>query len=103
MDSPPIALPVACAGMLFGTILLSLAAFHLSTPFATRFSGDCATVRGTVQTALALNFGKLSMDGPGWNRQEVWDRLRAIIVEQLGVPADKVVESAEFVRDFGAD
>ena len=42
------------------------------------------------------------MEGPGW-KQEVWDCLRAIIVEQLGVPADRVVESAEFVGDFGAD
>jgi hypothetical protein len=36
-------------------------------------------------------------------KREVWDCLRAIIVEQLGVPADRVVESAEFVGDFGAD
>jgi hypothetical protein len=55
-----------------------------------------------VQSLRALNFGKLSMEGPGWKR-EVWDCLRAIIVEQLGVPTDRVVESAEFVGDFGAD
>ena len=41
------------------------------------------------------------MEGPGWNWREVWDYLRAIIVEELGVPADRVVESAEFVSDLG--
>jgi acyl carrier protein len=29
--------------------------------------------------------------------------LRTIIVEQLGVAPEHVVESAEFVKDFGAD
>jgi acyl carrier protein len=93
---------VACASV-FGAILLSLTAFHLTTPFATRFPGDCSTVRGMVRSALLLNYGKLSTEGPGWNRQEVWDCLRAIIVKQLGVPPDRVVESAELVKDFGAD
>jgi hypothetical protein len=95
-------LPVAFAGAL-GTILLPLAAFHLTSPFATRFPDECSTIRGMVLSLVALNYGKLSMEGPGWNRREVWDCLRAIIAELLGVPADRVVESAEFVRDFGAD
>ena len=96
------ALPVASTGV-FGAILLSVTAYHLTTPFATRFPDDCSNVRGMVKSSLLRNYGKLSMKGPGWNRQEVWDCLRAIIVQQLGVPAERVVESAEFVKDFGAD
>jgi acyl carrier protein len=85
----------------FGTPLLLLAANHFTVPFATRFPAECLTVREMVQAALALNYAKVSAGRAGGN-QDVWDCLRAIIVKQLGVPADEVVPSAEFVRDFGA-
>jgi acyl carrier protein len=97
------AFPLAVACILFGSISLSVVALQFTTPFATRFSQECLTVRGAVQAALALNYGKLSTQGPGWNREEVWECLRTIIVEQLGVAPEQVVESAEFVKDFGAD
>jgi len=97
------AIPFVIAAIFFGTLLLLLAALRLTSPFATRFARECLTVRGTVQAALALNYGKVSLQRSGWNRQEVWECLRAIIVEQLGVAPEQVVESAEFVKDFGAD
>lgn len=31
------------------------------------------------------------------------ERVKAIIVEQLGVPTEEVVESASFIEDLGAD
>ena len=34
---------------------------------------------------------------------EVAERVKAIIVEQLGVPAEDVNESASFIDDLGAD
>ena len=34
---------------------------------------------------------------------EVTDRVKAIIVEQLGVPAEDVIETASFIDDLGAD
>ena len=34
---------------------------------------------------------------------EVEDRIRKIVVEHLGVEEDKVVESASFIDDLGAD
>lgn len=34
---------------------------------------------------------------------EVEDRVRKIVVEHLGVEEDKVVESASFIDDLGAD
>jgi hypothetical protein len=95
------AVPMQSAAALLGGILLRVVAILLTTPFKTRFSSDCLTVRGTVQSALALNYAKISAGRAGWN-QEVWDCLRAIIVKQLGVPEDKIVASAEFVGDFGA-
>jgi hypothetical protein len=90
------------AAAFFGTILLLLVTNHFTVPFATQFPDECLTVRGMVQAALALNYAKVSAGRAGWN-QEVWDCLRVIIVRQMGVPEEKVVPSAEFVRDFGAD
>jgi acyl carrier protein len=43
-----------------------------------------------------------SSKSQGWDRQEVWECLRAIIVTQLGVAPEDVVESASFVNDLGA-
>ena len=34
---------------------------------------------------------------------EVADRVKKIVVEHLGVEADKVVENANFIDDLGAD
>ena len=95
--------PLVVAYFVVGVMGLLAVAYRLTTPFATRFPRECSTVRGTVQAALALNYGTISLQGPGWNRREVWECLRAIIVEQLGVAPEEVVESAEFVKDFGAD
>jgi len=34
---------------------------------------------------------------------DITDRVKKIVVEQLGVEEDKVVESASFIDDLGAD
>lgn len=34
---------------------------------------------------------------------ETTERVKAIIVEQLGVPTEEVIESASFIEDLGAD
>lgn len=34
---------------------------------------------------------------------ETAERVKAIIVEQLGVPTEEVVETASFIEDLGAD
>ncbi len=34
---------------------------------------------------------------------EVWERLRSLIVDHLGVRPDEITRSAEFVRDLKAD
>jgi acyl carrier protein len=46
-------------------------------------------------------------DGPikkrGADMSDIADRVRKIVVEHLGVEEDKVVESASFIDDLGAD
>ena len=85
--------------LLFGNALIFGVAYWLTTPFATKFPWN---VREAIAAVLALNYGKISDERAGWNRREVWEILRAIIVEQFGVAPEEVRESAEFVRDFGA-
>jgi acyl carrier protein len=99
----PGAVFLVVASILFSTILFAVVAMMATTPFATLFPREWQTVRGTVQAALTLNYAKISTQVPGWNRQEIWECLRAIIVEQLGVSTQDVTSSAEFVKDFGAD
>ena len=49
-------------------------------------------------------------DGPGRNREDedvtmsdVAERVKKIVVDHLGVDADKVVDAANFIDDLGAD
>jgi acyl carrier protein len=95
--------PFVLVGSFVGAIVVAHVTLELSKPFATRFPSKCDNVRGVIQSALALNHGNISAECAGWNRLEVWESLRAIIVEQLGVRPEEVTERAEFVRDFGAD
>ena len=39
----------------------------------------------------------------GFDMSDVADRVRKIVVEQLGVEEDKVTEAASFIDDLGAD
>ena len=38
-----------------------------------------------------------------WSRDAVWERLRAVIVEEIQVDPDKVRPEARFVQDLGVD
>ncbi|MDR0367499.1 MAG: acyl carrier protein [Rickettsiales bacterium] len=37
------------------------------------------------------------------DHQSIFDKVKKIVVENLGVEADKVVEAASFIEDLGAD
>ncbi len=37
------------------------------------------------------------------SNSEIAERVKSIIVEQLGVPAEDVTENASFIEDLGAD
>jgi acyl carrier protein len=85
---------------LWGLILI-VAAYKVTTPFATRFEPKVMTVRGTVEACLQSNYGLIVEHEDAWNRREVWVILRDLIVEQLGVKLEQVVPAARFVDDLG--
>ena len=37
------------------------------------------------------------------NREQILEKIREIVVEELGVSAEKVTEQARFIEDLGAD
>jgi acyl carrier protein len=41
--------------------------------------------------------------GATMDREELFDKVKTVIVDQLGVDEDEVVEDAAFVDDLGAD
>jgi acyl carrier protein len=53
-----------------------------------------------VQRRLERDRGR-PLDGR--ERAAVWERVKAIVVEQLGVEPERVTEDADIVRDLGAD
>lgn len=59
-----------------------------------------ATLRSLAAATLGLNYPRLREE---YRHQavDVWDTLKAILVNQLGVPADRVTPEASFVNDLG--
>jgi acyl carrier protein len=66
---------------------------------------DFSGLRGISRAGNSLG------DIPGWNidnreaekMSDIADRVKKIVVEHLGVEADKVTEKASFIDDLGAD
>lgn len=73
----------------------------LTASAATQPSDDIRTLRGLARAVVGLNFHTLRQRAGGAQPRDLWDALRAIIVEQLGVPAERVTRSASFVNDLG--
>jgi acyl carrier protein len=72
-------------------------AFQLEIPDA------AAEKMFTVADMHACLVGALRRLGKECDDEEVFERMRAIIVRQLGVRQDEVIPSARFVKDLHAD
>jgi acyl carrier protein len=63
-------------------------------------------MRFGMQKAQRIDFGRcqsISEDEDKTTMSDVAERVRKIVVEHLGVDADKVVDGANFIEDLGAD
>ena len=72
-------------------------------PLAVEFHPAFADVGGLTKSILRRNYGAISDACQRTSADEVWDTLRALIVEQLGVRLDDVTKEASFVKDLGVD
>jgi acyl carrier protein len=82
----------------FGTGLL---AEIITSPFRTQFRPAFSTYRGLSHVVLAYNYATLSQQFNSWNPTDVWEAIKVIIVEQLGVRPEIVTRNARFVDDLG--
>ena len=90
------------------TLIACLALFGWVTaiatkPFATRFASDVNTFRGLSERLLALNASTQQDKHGPVGPNDIWVILRELIVNQLGVDADEVTPTANFVKDLGCD
>jgi acyl carrier protein len=109
------ALLIACAAAYFvypvstaviftlGSALLIFMANQAMAPFAVEIPAEYATVGGTVRAVVRLNYGTQTGTKRKWDPHQVWETLRGIIAEQLGVPLEAVTADAYFVDNLGAD
>jgi acyl carrier protein len=89
-----------------GTFLVALFASGvlaavITSPFQTQFRPAFSTYRGLSQVVLAHNYVTLSQRFNSWNPTDVWEAMKVIIVEQLGVQPEKVTRNAKFYGDLG--
>lgn len=92
------------ATLLFVSSLLFIKfIFRFLDNYAVHIPQNIRSVADLVESVLKLNFGKIAKLRKSWHEKEVWDTLRSIIVEQLGVKLEQVVPEARIVKDLGAD
>ncbi len=97
-------------GVWFASVLAGLAVFgalgyllfRATEPLAVELPPECATVRQLVKTIVAKNFGAISDQCGRANAEELWESLRTLISDCLGVPREQVTRQSHFVKDLGA-
>jgi acyl carrier protein len=82
---------------------LVLLIYRVTEKLSIHFPGRCSTLRDMIGEITTMNYGK-----PGiWNNKsqekDVRDKIKTLIIEQLGIAPEKVIPEAEFVKDLGVD
>lgn len=90
------------AAVVFGLISSAILWF-VTQPFAIYPVSSCSTIRDLVTSLVAINHNTLATRYSTRNPTDVWNTLQWIVAEQLGVDRSKVVPSARFVQDLGAN
>lgn len=89
---------IFCTPFLIG--ILALAALLVSEPFATHLPDGCVTVGHLVKEAVRVNHSQLMAVREEVNPDDVWNRLHAIVVEQLCVRPDEVTRETRWIEDL---
>jgi acyl carrier protein len=98
----PHQLPGAIFLSILAFVILASAANVSTRPWATEV--HCATMGDFVRLVASYNFKALSAGNPNNSTDpEVWEILRTIIAEQLGLKRDEIHKHSRFVEDMGAD
>jgi hypothetical protein len=73
----------------------------LTTPLAVVWRPDIPTVGDLARAVVATNYGDPAERRP-WSEEQIWNTLRQIIADVLGVDPAQVTREARFVDDLGA-
>jgi len=102
--------PAVTMGILLGSVLgagivacsLGYVFYQVTKPLAVEVRPECASVGQLVKEIVARNFGAISDQCLRANAEELWESLRTLIGEQLGVRRCDVTKQSHFVKDLGA-
>lgn len=71
--------------------------------FGIRIPDERATELATVGDMLDFVLIALRQRGEVPDEGAIWEHLRAVIVDQIGVPLEDVIPTARFIQDLGVD
>lgn len=92
------------APLLFVFALFAGAALLRAFPnLATEFPSNIATAGDLAREVLAANYATLSQNAGGHTPNELWDALCRTIVDETGVPRERITPEARIVDDLGID
>jgi acyl carrier protein len=96
----PFGFALACT---LGGSLLWWAANLAAIEFAGRIPRPCTTVGGTVRAVVGWDPSRWSGSERAWQPNQVWEKLRELIIDQLEAAPGEVTADARFDDDLGAD
>lgn len=73
----------------------------ITRPLAVELRPEFSTVGCLAKAILQKNYGVISDEYNRVNADEVWNTLRTMIADQLGVRPEEVTKEANFVKDLG--
>ena len=81
----------------FAAVVVAAVCAALATaPAAVHLGHGCRTFRQMSQHVLAHNHAALATAIRSWNADEMWDSLRVIVAEELGLEVEDVVRTTRF-------
>jgi hypothetical protein len=84
-------------------LALSTRTYAVTVPARVHIPEGYRTIREFTDTILARNYAQLVVRHQHWHEAEVWQVLRGILVEALGVSPEQVTIGARLVEDLGAE
>lgn len=93
--------PLSYVSIVPGFVVFFLSYWIVDAFFGTGLPSHFQTVGGLTKAVLAKNFVKLSGEIANYDWNDVWESVRILIADQLGVEIEKVRKETRFVADLG--
>lgn len=84
--------------LLTGGALLLL--WLITVPLAVSLPLHCQSLGDLTRIVSAMNSDELEVS-LGWGDSEIWQTVRVLISQQMGIPVEQVTAEKQFIRDLG--